>query len=209
MTDDDSQLREQIRALADRFEAEADPPERVAARLGKRSQPSRLPSPALLIVVGTVIIVASVGLRALLPGTFGGAQAVLPVGLFASELPDADGECVAIRVYDTTQRDQRIAFWRWAGTVDDGCAARRSNLFMGEAVISEVTLPARTGTTERSGFRVDDPDARPRALPAVVLDPSYASGNDLAGYWSLAEIVGEPTLTLERIEELTVPYRPE
>ena len=212
MTDDD-RLREEIRALADRFEAGAEPEERVAARLSQRSQSPRLPSPALLAVFGAAIIVAAVGLRSLLPGTFGGGEPVLPLGVFRSAVPDHDGECVAIRVHDTTRTDRRMAFWRWAGTDADGCDARTSNLFMGEVSIAVVTLPSRTGFAERPGFRVDavDPGLSPRQTLVMVLDPlaSDAGGDALAGWWTLQGTRSPPTLTLQRVEELVVPYRPE
>ena len=212
MTDDD-RLREEIRALADRFEAEADPEERVAARLSQRSHSLRLPSLALLAVFGAVIIVASVGVRSLLPGTFGGGEPVLPVGIFRSAEPNEDGECVALRVYDTTRNDRRMAFWRWAGTDADGCVARTSNLFMGEVSIGVVTLPARPGFAERPGFRVDavDPSLSPRAPTLLmVLDPldSDSGGETLVGWWKLPGSGTTPTFTLERVEELVVPYRP-
>jgi hypothetical protein len=212
MTDDD-RLREEIRALADRFEAGAEPEERVAARLSTRTQASRLPSAGLLAAVGVVIILATVGLPALLPDNFGREEPILPVGVFRSADPDTDGECVAIRVYDTTRDDGRLAFWRWAGIDRDGCAARTSNLFMGEVRIAVVTLPARTGVAERSGFRVDavDPSLPPSRTLVMVLDPlaSDPAGNSIAGWWDLPATAGAPAFSLERVEELVVPYRPE
>jgi len=211
VTDDDRQLRDEIRALADRFEADAEPEEQVTARIERRGQPWRAPALGLVVVLAAVLAVG-IGLRTLLPGTYSGGPLVeTPVGLFRSQLPGSDGKCVAIRLYDTTSTDRRVALWVWTGA--DGCAARRSNLTMGEGTISRILLPARPEVRERPGIRVEaSPDAaEPLAGLVLLLDPTDSGGgaDRLSGYWTMEEVTGSATLILERVEELNVPYQPE
>jgi hypothetical protein len=207
VTDDDRQLRDEIRALADRFEADAEPEEQVTARIERRGQPWLAPAVGLVTVLAVVLVIG-IGLRPLLPGYISDEPPATPVGLYRSQLPDANGQCVAIRLYDTTSTDKRVALWVWAGT--DGCAARRSNLTMGEGTISGVQLPRGDGPDRSAVWVEASPDAvEPLAGLVFVIDAAEASGQDLPGYWSLDEVTGTPTLILERVEELSVPYQPE
>jgi hypothetical protein len=215
VSDDDRRLREDIRALADQFEAGAQPEERVTARLSQRSQASWLPSPLMLVAVATVVIVAGIGLRTLLPAGFGDGQQIpqfdLPVGLFRSVEPNHDGECVAMQVYDTTGSDGQVALWIWTATSAHGCGARRSNLLMGPADVLSTVLPAGGGLAERPGKTVLGDSVRAGEEPFLIMDPlgSTAGGSTIPGYWSWDDAAGEPTLLMERIEQLTVPYRPD
>jgi hypothetical protein len=45
----------------------------------------------------------------------------------------------------------------------------------------------------------------------LVLDPAgpRGSADRVSGYWSLDEVAGPATIQLERVDELTVPYRPD
>jgi hypothetical protein len=207
---DDRRLREEIRAVADRFEAAAEAEGQVAARIDARLHRTHFPA-ALLGAMALIVIVA-IGLRGTLPAPDTGAHEMPTlVGIFRSLEPDAVGRCVAVRLYDTTSTDGRVALWVWSGA--NGCAARRSNLTTGPGSAEAVALPAAGGSPERSGIRIEGAPSVAELLASLmlVLDPAGPQGTaDLVpGYWSLDEGAGPATIQLERVDELTVPYRPD
>jgi hypothetical protein len=207
---DDRRLREEIRAVADRFEAAAEAEGQVAQRIDARLHRTHFPA-ALLGGVALIVIVA-IGLRGTLPGPDAGAPRMPTlVGIFRSLEPDAVGRCVAVRLYDTTSADGRVALWVWSGA--NGCAARRSNLTTGLGSAEAIALPAAGGSPERSGIRIDGAPSVAELLASLmlVLDPAgpRGSADRVSGYWSLDEVAGPATIQLERVDELTVPYRPD
>ncbi len=211
MKSDRDTLPEDLRALADRLEATADAEERVVARVHARLGRPALSTP-VVVAVAAAVVLGAIGLRSILPPPDAGTP-TLPqlVGIFRSvEAVDGD-RCVAVRLYDTTPADGRVAIWTW--TAQDGCDARSSNLATSQGRAEAVSLPAAQGRAPHAGILVETPAgvASPLAGLTLILDPLAASpsAGSVPGYRSLAEAGGGHTLELREVQELDVPYRPE
>jgi hypothetical protein len=203
-----TRLSDDLRRLADTYEAAALPGEVVVARLRGRMRTGRTMAAAGAVAAGIAVLTAVVVLRVLLPGPNAGAPVLPPtVGIFQTIAPDGSGRCLAVRLYDTTAVDGRVALWAWTGA--GGCATRTSNLVVGTGTASAIALPAAMGLTARAGIQVTFPTgvAAPLAGAELVLDP-LASSTDTAmsGFRSLADVGGPHTLELTRVASVVVPY---
>jgi hypothetical protein len=203
MTSDDPQLREAVRAIADRAEANAAPPEAMAARIEARLQ-RQVPALGLVALVAVALLLA-VGLRLVLasPDTGGGTPTL--DGIYRSAEPREDGTCVAVRFYDTTPSDGRVALWSWTAAAPSTCRARSSNLFTAVGSAQATELP-----DGGAGWRLQAAPgtSSPLADVTLVVDAS-AARDQLSGYWSPQEMGGgEPTLRLDSVDVLDVPYQP-
>lgn len=205
-------LAEDVRTLADGFEAAADAEEVVVSRV--RTRLAR-PSVGAFAVVGAaaVLLLGALVLRSSIspPNT---AAPVMPelVGIFRSVEPDEDGRCVAVRLYDTTPQDGRTALWAWTGT--DGCQVRVSNLTAGTGTAMALALPASGEHPSRDGIGVAAAAdvAAPLNGLSLVLDPEAGRAGEpnaemISAFWSTDDLGGRHTLQLVEVDELHVPYR--
>lgn len=205
-----SSLRDDLRRLADGFEATAAPEATVTGRIDGRLRSRRAMVPALAALAAVVAIALGVVVQGLLTSP-NAAVPVMPdtVGLFRTTERDQAGTCFAVRLYDTTAEDGRVALWAWTGV--DGCAARKSNLFAGRGTAGALALPAGVRHASRAGIRVtvSTADGLLEGLD-LVLDPLASDGRDVVpGFRSIDELGGAHTVQLTRIDSLDVPYRPE
>lgn len=202
-------LRDDVRRVADAFEAAAPAQAAVVDRLHGRARARRalIPGIAVLAVVAAVLV--GVVVRELVTTPNAGAP-VMPdaPGLFRSIEPDATGRCFAVLVYDTTRDDGRVALWAWIKA--DDCSARSTNLYMAVGRATAVGLPANGSTAARSGIDVvAGPDAEgPLGGLAFVLDPLASTQPErMPAFHALDEVAGQPTLELVRMESIDIPYR--
>ena len=203
---DDEQLQRSIRDLADGFERGRVPEERVTqtleARLRQRSIGALVSAAALGVIV---LVAAVVGIR-LLTAPSVGAPVEMPalVGLFATQATDEDGRCYAVRLYDTTPTDGRVALWTWTGS--QGCAARVDNISMGAGRAEGVLLPSGRGIL----IRAADTAPAPLGQLELVLDPGdQINGGVLRAFQSVqAAATGSDGIVMNPLDEINIPYQP-
>jgi len=200
---DDQELERSIHALADAFEADALPEERVVgtleARLRRRRTGLMLSTAALAVAVVAAI---AIGARGLSQPAVGGPAAMPDlVGLFVSEAPDRQGRCYAVRLYDTTAADGRVALWTWTGGVS--CAVRTDGLSTGLGRAEGVRLASGPGIAVEAAAGV-----RP-ALEGLRLfiDGTPAQDGSLRAFPTV-ETPGAEVIPMQPAEELRVPYQP-
>jgi hypothetical protein len=203
---DDEQLQRSIRDLADGFERGRVPEERVTqtleARLRQRSIGALVSAAALGVIV---LVAAVVGVR-LLTAPSVGTPAAMPalVGLFVTQEADEAGRCYAVRLYDTTPTDGRVALWTWTGS--QGCAARVDNISMGAGRADGVLLPSGRGIL----IRAADTAPAPLGQLELVLDPGeQINGGMLRAFQSVeAAATGSDGIVMNPLDEIDIPYRP-
>lgn len=195
-------LERAVHDLADAYEAQAEPEERVAAelrgRLGRAATRQVLGTVALTVAM---IAAVAVGVRITTAPEVGG-PAPMPslIGLFVTQSPDADGHCHAVRLYDTTAADGRVALWAWSA--GGSCAERTDNLSTGLGRASGVLLPSGPGITVKAEAGV------PSVLESLelVIEP----GGPVTAYPSVqAAVDGNHGIPLQAVEELEITYRPQ
>ena len=201
----DNHLERDIHELADAFERTAAPDEVVVAELERRMAGSgrrRLLGTMALAVVAVAAV--AVGVNALRQPALGG-PAPLPevVGLYVTTAPDGDGQCHAIRLYDTTPADGRVAIWAWTGNAD--CSERSDNLSTGVGQAEGVRLASGPGIAVSASA-----DASPPPSDAVlVLDLGGGGETPMRAYASVqAALAGEDGIPMQVVEELDITYRP-
>lgn len=209
----DRELRSSIRDLADAFERDATAEADVTAGLEARLR--RLGTAQVLGTVGlglAVVLAVAAGLQLLTQPRVGGPAPMPPlVGIFVTRQPDDAGRCHAVRMYDTTADDGRVALWSWTGR--SGCAARTDNLAQGAAAATGVQLPAAAGVPSGAGVLIEAGQEVPSVLEGtvLVLDPRrQAAGGSLLVFPSVqAASAADVGMQMAQVEELEVPYEPE
>lgn len=201
----DHQLEHDIHELADAFERTAAPDEVVVAELERRVAVSgrrRLLGTMALAVA--VVAAAAIGVNAVRQPALGG-PAPLPdvVGLYVTTAPDAAGQCHAVRLYDTTAADGRVAVWSWTGNAD--CSERSDNLSTGVGRAEGIRLASGAGIAVSA-----PPDASPPPSDLVrVLDPGGGGESSMHVYASVqAALAGEDGIRMQAVGELDITYRP-
>ena len=200
---DERRLRDAIGALADHYEATALDEQQVVAELErslKRRPAARL---ALTVIAAAVLTLAALGLPALLGQPRVGAPSFPPVaGIFVTQTPDAAGRCFAVRIYDTTARDGRVALWTWEGA--DGCARRASSLLLSVGSASAVAIGDEDGILVQAAQSASDGLAGFSRV--LVLAPD---GESLRGHPTRADAEAERSgTTWSGVPQLDIPYRP-
>ena len=201
----DNHLERDIHGLADAFERTAAPEEAVVAELERRMAVSgrrRLLGTMALALAAVAVI--AVGVNVLRQPALGG-PAPLPevVGLYVTTAPGAAGQCHAVRLYDTTPADGRVAIWSWTGRAD--CSERSDNLLTGVGRAEGVRLASGSGIAVSTAA-----DAPSRLADLVlVLDPGGGSEVPMRAYPSLeAALAGDDGIPMQAVEELNITYRP-
>lgn len=194
----DHQLEHDVHELADAFERTAEPEEVVVASLERRMAASgqrRLLGTMALAVA--VVAAVAIGVNALRQTELGGPVPVPDVvGLYVTTAPDATGQCHAVRLYDTTPADGRVAVWAWTGNAD--CSERSDNLSTGVGRAEGVRLASGAGIV------VGTADAS----SPLVLEPGGGEG-PMRAYASVqAAIAGNDGIPMQAVEELDITYRP-
>lgn len=198
----DRELQRSVRDLADAYEAQADPAEQVAATLEARLRRAGAVQVLGTVVLAVVVVAAVViGVRALTLPSVGGPAEVPPLtGLFAAQEPDADGRCHAVRLYDSTPTDGRVAVWGW--TAGTSCAERTDNLSTSLGRASGVLLPSGPG------IAIEVAEGAPAVLEGLrlVIDP----GAPVLAFPSVdAATSGAGGIRMVATQELDITYRPE
>ncbi len=208
--DDDNEpgLQRSIHQLADAYERSAVPEDVALRRLEQQlASGARVRLVVTIALAAAVVLAVAIGLRAVMAPAVGGPAEIPPLsGVFVTAEPDDAGSCYAVRLYDTTPRDGRVALWAWSGTAGGGCGERRDNLSAGLGRAAGVQLGSR------AGISIQATDRAPPPLDALewVLDAGTAESDSVRAYRSAqAAVDGDGGMTLERVAELNVPYRPD
>jgi hypothetical protein len=203
----DHQLEHEIHDLADALTSSAASEEVVTAELERRLAVSgrrRLLGTMALALV--VVAAVAVGVTALGQPQLGG-PAPLPevAGVYVTDAPDAAGQCRAVRLYDTTPADGRVAIWAWTGNAD--CSERSDNLSTGLGHAEGVRLASGAGVAV---YAVGEAGASPRPSDLVlVLDPGGEGGASMVAYPSVqAAVAGDDGIPVRLVAELDITYRP-
>ena len=203
---DDEQLQRSIRDLADGFERGRVPEERVTQTLQARLRQRSIGALVSTAALGMIVLVAAVvGVRVLTVPSLGTPVEMPPlVGLFVTQAADEAGRCYAVRLYDTTPTDGRVALWTWTGS--QGCAARVDNISMGTGRAEGVLLPSGRGIL----IRAADTAPAPLGQLELVLDPGdQINGGMLRAFLSVqAAATGSDGIVMNPLEEIDIPYRP-
>lgn len=200
---EDRDLERGLHGLADAFAADALPEDRVVDVLETRLHRRR--TGLTLGAVGlAVAVVAGVGLgvRALSQPAVGGPAAMPElVGLFVTEQPSAGGRCYALRLYDSTPADGRVALWAW--TAGSSCRERSSNLSTGIGTAGGVQLPSGPG------IAVEATSGTAPELEGLWLfvDPTLAGDGSVQAFPSI-QAPDTEAIRLRPVEEVSIPYRP-
>ncbi len=202
----DDQFEHEIHDLADAITRTAASEEVVTAELERRLAASgrrRLVGTMALALV--VVAAVAVGVNALRQPQLGGPASLPGVtGVYVTAAPDADGQCHAVRLYDTTPTDGRVAIWAWTGNAD--CSERSDNLSTGLGHAEGVRLATGAGIAV---YAVADPEASPNPADLVlVLDPGGGEASMLAYPSVQAAIAGDDGIPMRLVAELDVTYRP-
>lgn len=196
-------LQSRVQQLADAFERSAPGEEQVTTIVQ-----ARLDASARRRVVGTMVLavaavaVLAFGVRAATQAPVG-APMPMPnvVGVFVTTQPDADGQCLAVRLYDTTPQDGRAAIFAWTGVT--GCADRKGNISSSLGQASGLRLASGAGVA------VDASAGAPKDLEGLhlVLEVGDGSAGELTAYSSVdGAVEGTGGRTLEKVERLDIPY---
>lgn len=206
-------LGEAIRGLADTFEVAAAPEDQFVAVLERRLHgPGVGGVLGILALVLLAVVGAFIGARLLGPSPQVGGPAEMPPlqGIYVTREPDPDGGCFAVRFYETTRADGRVALSSWTGS--DACAARTDNLVTVAGRADGVVLPAAPGVGAGAGIRLEAVEDAPLPLRELelVIDPRRADGDgQVLGFPSVdAASQRELGIIMEPVAELDVPYRP-
>lgn len=198
---DERGLRESVGQLADHYEATAPDEAHVVARIEQRLARRRFSRVLLTIAAGVIVALAALGLPNLLSERRVGTPSFPAVsGIFVTSQPDASGRCYALRIYDTTPRDGRVALWTWEGP--DGCATRTSGLLLGAGSAMAVAVG------QEDAIRVDAAPEASGGLAAFsrILLPDEGR---LDGYATLSDAEASRSSTAWRASaKLDVPYQP-
>lgn len=197
----DHQLEHDIHELADAFERAAVPEEVVVASLERRMAASgqrRLLGTMALAVA--VVAAVAIGVNALRQTELGGPVPVPDVvGLYVTTAPDAVGQCHAVRLYDTTPADGRVAVWAWTGNAD--CSERSDNLSTGVGHADGVRLQSGAGIAVSTDTGASE--------PMLVLEPGGVGDGPMRAYASVqAAIEGKDGILMRQVEQLDITYRP-
>lgn len=198
---DDPRLRSSLRQLADRFASAAPGEDQVLARLEQRLRRRQVASLLFTVAAAVLVVIAVLGLPSLLGQRNVASPSFPPVsGVFVTQRPDDAGRCYAVRLYETTPRDGRVALWTWEGPA--GCGTRSGSLLLGTGAATAVAAGSSTGIRLESGT-----DARGglAGFSRVVIP----SGESLEGYPNADEAAARRAgIPWRRVEALDVPYQP-
>jgi len=201
----DPELQDSLRELADAFERAAPAEEQVTARLEARVRAgNRRRVLGTMALAAAVVAAIAIGVRAINQQPVGSPMPMPDlVGVFVTAQPDQQGRCYAVRLYDTTPQDRRVALWTWTGA--SGCSGRSDNLSSGLGQAQGVKLP------DGAGVLVDAAPTTPVPLAGVelVLDAGSDGKGLVVAYPSVdaaaSGVQGQP---MEQVQELDVTYRP-
>jgi hypothetical protein len=204
--EDDRELQQSLQGLADLFERQAVSEEAVSAQLERQLAGTTRRRMAGAIALGvTVVAVLALGLRALNQPAVGGPAPMPEVtGIFVTTEPDPQGSCYAVRLYDTTSDDGRVALWTWAAGSD--CTERTGSISTGIGRAEGVRLLSGGGILIRAAADI----APPLSGLELVLDVAGGADGSIQAFTSLeAAANGQGGMRMTPTERLIIPLRPQ
>lgn len=201
----DPELQHSLHELADAFERAAPAEEQVTAHLEARVRAgNRRRVLGTVALAAAVVAVVAIGVRATNQQPVGGPMPMPElVGVFVTTEPDGEGRCYAVRLYDTTPQDGRVALWTWTGVSD--CSERSDNLISGLGQADGVRLPDGAGVVIEAALSTP----APLAGAQLVLDAGSDGSGPVVAYPSVDDAVsGEQGQPMDEVQELDIPYRP-